>query len=254
LAEPAAVAVAIASRISPLAMDLHYKLLIDETGEGFITSDNPVVACNPLLSFRNFGSNCGLASKGLQLYFPIDPKKLIVFYDGAAYRVGTNEGIVVKITNPADIHALNTLQMVAASANIYFRREALEIAALHRKAKPYFRTRKTRVQIVNRKDTPSERSEIVASSREDVRTNLSLSFVSLRTSMKKWRDVARRQRMQPGAEVRNPDLVEAFREFEEDVRQGRSQPTDFLRGLIEAHMRGRETDSEPTRAQTDPPS
>jgi len=146
LAEPAAVAVAIASRISPLAMDLHYKLLIDETGQGFITSDNPVVACNPLLSFRNFGSNCGLASKGLQLYFPIDPQKLILFYDGTTYRVGTNDGIVVKTTNPADVHAFNTLQMVAASANIYFRREALEIAALHRKAKPYFRTRKTRVQ------------------------------------------------------------------------------------------------------------
>jgi hypothetical protein len=240
LAEPAAFAVAIASRLAPLALDLHYKLLIDRTGEGFVTSDNPVVACNPMLSFRTFGSNCGVASKGLQLYFPIDPQKLILFYDGHAYRVGSNDSIVVNVTNPADIHALNTLQIVAASDNIYFRGEQLDVAALHRKAKPYLRTRKARFRVVNEKDTPSERSEILASSREDVRTNLSLTFMSLRTAMKKWREKARRQRLQPAAEVRNPPLVEAFHEFEEEVKNGRSQPTDFLQGVIEAYARRRE--------------
>ena len=65
--------------------------------------------------------------------------------------------------------------------------------------------------------------------------------------MKKWREIARRQRLQPTAEVRNPPLVEAFREFEEEVRQGRSQPTDFLRGLIEAHARRREAPSDPSQ-------
>jgi hypothetical protein len=237
LAEPAAFAVAIASRIAPLALDLHYKLLIDQTGEGFVTSDNPVVACNPLLSFRTFGSNCGVASKGLQLYLPIDPQKLILFYDGEVYRVGANDSIVVNVTNPADVHALNTLQMVGASDNIYFRGEQLDVAALHRKAKPYLRTRKARFRVVNETNTPSERSEILASSREDVRTNLSLTFMSLRTAMKKWREKARRQRLQPAAEVRNPPLVEAFREFEQEVKDGQSQPTDFLQGMIDAYAR-----------------
>ncbi len=245
LAQPAAFAVAIASRIAPLALDLDYKLLIDQTGEGFVTSDNPVVACNPLLSFRTFGSNCGVASKGLQLYFPIDPGKLILFYDGEAYRVGSNNSIVVNVTDPADVHALNTLQMVSASDNIYFRGEQLDVAALHRKAKPYLRTRKARFRVVNEKKTPSERSEILASSREDVRTNLSLTFVSLRTSMKKWREKARRQRLQPAAEVRNPPLVEAFHEFEQEVKNGRSQPTDFLQGMIDAYARHREGSDAP---------
>jgi hypothetical protein len=234
LGEPAAVAVSIASHISPLALDLRYKLLVDETGEGFVTSDNPVVACNPLLSFRNLSSNCGLASKGLQLYFPIDPQKLILLYDGAVYRVGKNESIVVNITTPADIHEINTLQMVSAGENIYFSGEQLNVAALHKKARPYLRTRKARFSVMNKKNSPSERSEIFATSREDVRTNLSLSFVSVRTAMRKWREIARRQRMQPAVEVRNPSLVEAFREFQHEVRAGRSQPTDFLRGMIEA--------------------
>lgn len=245
LAEPAAFAVAIASRIAPLALDLHYKLLIDRTGEGFITSDNPVIACNPLLSFRTFGSNCGVASKGLQIYFPIDPLKLILFYDGEAYRVGPNDSIVVNVTSPADIHAINTLQMVAAGANIYFRGEHLEIAALHRKAKPYFRSRKARFRVLTEKDTPSERSEILASSREDVRTNLSLTFMAVRTAMRRWREAATRQRLQPAAEVRNPPLVEAFREFEEEVKNGRSQPTDFLQGMIEAATRHRQDPNAP---------
>jgi Protein of unknown function (DUF4238) len=244
LAEPGAFAVATAARISALALDLHYKLLVDQTGEGFITSDNPVVSCNPLLSFRTFGSNCGLACKGLQLYFPIDPQKLVLFYDGASYRVGTNDGIVVRITNPADIYEINSLQVVSASANIYFAGERLNAVALHKKAKPYLRTRKARSGVIQKTNTPTEKSESFATSREDVRTDLSLTFVSLRTSMRKWRDVARRQRLQPGAEIRNPPLVEAFQEFDKEVREGRSQPTDFLQGLIEAYRRRYHGDSD----------
>lgn len=94
---------------------MHYRLLVDQTGEGFVTSDNPVVANNQLLSFRTFGSNCGIAAKGLQLYFPIDPRKLIVFYDGAVYRVGSGDNIVVNVTSPADTYGINTLQVVGAS-------------------------------------------------------------------------------------------------------------------------------------------
>jgi hypothetical protein len=178
-----------------------------------------------------------MGSKGLQLYFPVDPRKLILFYDGAVYRVGTNEGIVVRITNPADVHEINTLQMVGASENIYFSGEQLNVTALHRKARPFLRTRKARFRVLNKRDTPSEKSEIFATSREDVHTNLSLSFMSLRTAAKKWREAARLQRMQPAAEVRNPLLVEAFREFENEVRQGRAEPTEFLQGLMEAHAR-----------------
>jgi hypothetical protein len=238
LAEPGAVSVGLASRISPLAFDLHYKLLVDRTGEGFVTSDNPVVACNPLLSFRKFGSNCGIASKGLQLYFPSDPAKLIMLYDGRAYRVGSNDEVVVNITNPADIHALNTLQMCSANANIYFLGNHLDVEALHRKAKPYLRTRKSRFSVLSsREGEGSHRSEILASSREDVRTNLSLTFVSVRTAMKKWRDVTRRQKLQPAAEVRNPGIVEAFREFDKEVREGRSAPTEFLQHMIETYAR-----------------
>jgi hypothetical protein len=193
-----------------------------------------VVAYNQLLSFRTFGSNCGIAAKGLQLYFPNDPRKLIVFYDGAAYRVGSGDNIVVNVTSPADIYALNTLQVIGASANIYFQGEHLDTVALHRKAQPYFRTRKARVRVLKGEESASERSELLATSREDVRTNLSLTFMSLRTAMKKWREAVRRQRLQPAAEVRNPVLVGAFEEFEKDVREGRALPTDFLQGLVEA--------------------
>lgn len=240
MAEPGAFSVALAAQISPLAMDMHYKLLVDRTGEEFVTSDNPVVACNPLLSFRTMSSNCGIAAKGLQLYFPIGPDKLMLLYDGSAYSVGPRRSPVVEVTNPADVHELNTLQMVAAGANVYFRRDDLNVDALYRKARPFFRTRKSRFQVlkeVGRPTSQSERREIFATSREDVRTHLSLSFVSVRTGVKKWREAARRQRTQPVAETRNPELVEAFHKFEEEVKQGRAQPSDFFQNVVEAGHR-----------------
>jgi hypothetical protein len=238
LAEPGALSVAIASTISPLALDLSYKVLVDATGEGFVTSDYPVAACNPLLSFRRFGSNCGIASKGLQLYFPLDSRKLIMFYDGAAYSVGRKREIVVDVSDPSDVHALNVLQMCAASENIYHLGEHLDVAALHRKSAPYFRTRKARFRVLEQKHSgPSRGSEILASSREDIRTNLSLSFVSVRTAMKRWREKARRERLQPAAEVRNPELLAAFREFEEELRSGRAQGSDFIQTMVEAYAR-----------------
>jgi len=120
--------------------------------------------------------------------------------------------------------------MVGASANIYFRGEQLDVAALHRKAEPYLR--KASFRILSGKDAHSERGEILVPFLEDVRTNLAPTFMSVRTAMKKWRERARRQRPQLAAEVRNPPLVEAFQEFEEEVRQGRRQPTDFLHELL----------------------
>jgi len=59
-------------RMYPLLMDLHYKLLINQTNVEFIASDNPVVFYNQLFSFRPVGSSCGTASKGLQIFLPLD--------------------------------------------------------------------------------------------------------------------------------------------------------------------------------------
>jgi hypothetical protein len=88
-------------RVYPLLLDLHNKLLINKTSVEFITSDHPIVMYNQLLTFRTFGSNCGVACKGLQIFYPLDPKKVLMLYDGQIYRVGSKR-IAIDITNPQD--------------------------------------------------------------------------------------------------------------------------------------------------------
>jgi Protein of unknown function (DUF4238) len=230
LKDPARVSMSIAIEAFPLLLDMAYKLLINRTPEEFVTSDNPVVSYNQLLSFRTFGSNCGLASKGLQMFLPLDPEKIIVLFDPIAYRVGRDHRNIVDVTSSQDVYALNTLQACAASDNVYFRGDALDTAALRRKAAPFLRDEKTKFHVFQKPSNNAERrEEIIASSRADVRTNLSLSFLTLRKFAKRWRDDTRRRRTHPGAEVRNQGLLDAYKEFRQEVKKGNFKPSEFLR-------------------------
>jgi hypothetical protein len=237
LKHPVLLSMSVALESYPLLLDMAYKLLVNQTSEEFVTSDNPVVSYNQLLSFRTFGSNCGLACKGLQMFLPLDHQKMLLLFDPVAYRVGQHRRTVVEVTSPQDVYALNTLQACAASANIYFHGDALDTAALHRKAAPFFRSEKATVRAFqNPSVQPGQRQELVTTSRSDIRTNLSLSFVTLRTFAKRWRDRARQQKMQPGAEVRNPELVDGFREFRTEVKAGKYRSGDFLRFMADTGL------------------
>ena len=173
----------------PILIDLEYKLLVNRTDVEFITSDNPVVLYNQIFSFRKFGSNTGLATKGLQIFFPISPDKIILLYDSDVYRVGSEKKIAIEILNNKDISNINTLQACSCYENIYFRDEKLNVQALHRKAKPYMRSIKAGIKIFPQYDNKYQKSEIMMSYREDIRIDLNLSFISLRKSAKKWRCV-----------------------------------------------------------------
>lgn len=73
----------------PVAIDLRYKLLCNRTPVPFITSDHPVVFYNQFLhSRKSFGSNTGLAAKGLQIFLPLSPRHVLVFFDVDVYKVG----------------------------------------------------------------------------------------------------------------------------------------------------------------------
>ncbi len=75
------VSLGLAMQNYPILFDLDYKLLINETDVEFVTSDNPVVLYNQLFSFRTYISNTGLATKGLQIFFPISPRYTLLFFD-----------------------------------------------------------------------------------------------------------------------------------------------------------------------------
>jgi hypothetical protein len=213
----------------PLLFDMGYKLLLNRTQADFITCDNPVVMCNPFLSFRTFISNTGLPTKGLQIFFPIAPDKIIVLFDMVVYRFGNDRKIVIEVENINDVHNINALQACSAYENIYFREDNFETKALHRKAKPYRRQRKSTIQVFPEEDNEKRRSELIVSNREDVRFNPNLSFMGIRKSAKRWLTTFRKTTPQPAMLVRDRKLYDAHQEFISAVKDGKYPASDFYK-------------------------
>lgn len=231
--DPANFAVRMNLKLYHLILDLDYKLLIAAPHSEFVTSDNPVVMYNQLLEFERFGSSTGLASKGLQIFFPLSPQHLLYFYDPAVYVCAPKRESVCKIPTKTDMLQLNGLQVAASLENIYY---AGPDANVFLSVETAFRfRRKTKARIIKGPEQKTKKgsSQLLGMSREDVRTNLSLSFMRILKPAKKWR-VARKL---PGPKqvsvVRNPSLITQHEKFSELVEQGHYQPTEFLRYLGE---------------------
>jgi len=212
----------------PILLDLDCKLLINETDVEFVTSDNPAILYNQLFSFRKFGSNTGFSSKGLQIFFPISPKKLLLFYDFDSYSVGNRINPITKIYLPQDVFEINTLQMCSAYKNVYFRDKNINIDALHRKASPFKRQQKSNMRIFADNTTRNKREELIATSREDIKTGLSLSIIRITKSAKKWRNKFRKLKTQPATVVRNQKLCDDYNEFIKRVDNKEYNTKDFF--------------------------
>ncbi len=90
--------------------DLNCKLIINKTKKPFITSDNPIVLYNHFLEKRKhpFGK-CGLASKGLEVFYPLSPELALIYYDDKVYKVGYRKRNYIETYNEKDIDSLNLL-------------------------------------------------------------------------------------------------------------------------------------------------
>ena len=216
--------------------DLGMKPLVNDADEVFVTSDNPIVMYNQLMNFNTFGSNCGYACKGVQVFVPLDSRKTMILYDRDVYRVGNESEPVVRITNIQDVYELNTLQFVSAQDNIYYEDPNFNAAALHKKAKPFLRTHKSDVGAYPQPDEPNKTTvQIVRTSQVDIRTHLSLSFVSVRASAKRWREKTRVMNERPVTFIRSQGVVDAFELFKKLVEKGKYnvvQFRDFLNDLV----------------------
>ena len=105
----------------PLLNDLECIILENKTQEDFVLSDNPVILQNPFLEkFVKFNCN-GMATRGLQIYFPLSPRRMFCFYDPEVYKfVGRN---VTGLGSPKDVEQLNRLQFMNAEKNIYLKED-----------------------------------------------------------------------------------------------------------------------------------
>lgn len=234
--DPANLAVATMLRRYHLIMDLDYRLLKAHEGSDFITSDNPVVLYNQLLEFEAFGSKTGLVAKGLQIFLPLSPKYMLMFFDRDVYIPTPRDQMVLAVPGISDMAQLNSLQVASALENVYFvNTKRANIYSLADGAKRFRRSTKMKVFSLPERETTTGSSQIIGSSREDVRTQLGLTFLRISKPAKRWRV----ERMKPGPKpvttLRNPSMVKDHELFENAVDVGQYQPADFRKFLYDKY-------------------
>lgn len=212
-----------AASFFPLLRDLHYKLIINETEQPFITSDHPVVLYNQFLEPRKkHGSNIGFASKGLEIFLPLSPKLTLIYFDKDVYRVGTRDKTVVKVNLTSDIKALNLLQCINANKNIYFNKNFSEIQTRECLVTANHYSRNTKANLDQYPN--DENHEILLHSYfSNVKCDLKLSFITI---VKKARAYKLDQKV---VHVRNEKLCRLFKKFLELVNRGFYKRSEFDR-------------------------
>jgi hypothetical protein len=102
--------------------DLKVCLVSNKTSHPFITSDDPAVMLNRFYAQR-LGprwKSPGIGSAGAMFVLPLSPSLLMYSYDGDIYTCPDGIKHMVKIDKESDAVALNMLQYIKASQNIYF--------------------------------------------------------------------------------------------------------------------------------------
>ena len=179
---PAAFNLAIADGLIHKAYDLSSVLLINNAKNKFITSDNPSVKYNQFLEKRRHpGGHLGLSAKGLQIFFPVSPRHMIVYYDKWAYKFGNRKDIVVYTKQTEDVDQLNLLQLINCTQTCYSSGGLSEVYlnVLGKKAIKYRGKEKVRITEVNKRwvDEKDQTHILYQQHGLEQKTKLELSFV-----------------------------------------------------------------------------
>jgi hypothetical protein len=224
----------------PLARDLACKLFCNRTNFPFLLSDDPAVKYNQFLEHRKkFGSNTGLATKGLQIFLPIGRRHQIVFFDEEVYKVGGRRlsSHRVALTAESDVRALNLLQAANAEAMLYFDEQMPieEVKSIVQKAAAL--TANERTQLCEYQppsgDLAADGSLLRVFS-EDTRISLRLSCVTISPQAKAYKHHGQ------VVHHRNPGMVQLFKRFHAEVKAGKYKAWEWSRYLddVEASLPG----------------
>ncbi|MDA3821326.1 MAG: DUF4238 domain-containing protein, partial [Bacteroidales bacterium] len=181
ITEPAAFNLVNIEPAIKVTLDLCCKLIINKSNIPFITSNHPVVRYNQFLEKRKFpGGKSGLASKGLQIFYPISPWLTVIFYDCKVYKCGYKRRAIIETTNKTDIDSLNLLQALNCDDIIYFSEKTNlhYISILAEKREMNFTLNKGTMNEYPVVDTPDgNKSTLMHYHVQDHGINLSLSFI-----------------------------------------------------------------------------
>lgn len=110
---------------APLIADLSMSLLRNTSSMDFITSDNPVIFFNTFFNKeKNLGTD-GFQSRGLQIFYPINSRFMLMFFDKAYYEIIADDKMTTKVFDPKDIRRINGLQIINCNKNVYFENPSL---------------------------------------------------------------------------------------------------------------------------------
>lgn len=177
-----------------LIKDLKPILFVNCTSRDFITSDNPVVPYNSFFnnpSGSAYGTN-GLQSPGLQIFWPLDTKHMLVLYDRDFYNFNVVSNEYKEIYLDDDVDALNSLQFFNCSDNILFadRLQEENIRLLHSKYEDLVNKEYHSIDTIKKTKSNGQESEIVINYFKDIDYSLVLSFMYFNMNAKAI-DIAR---------------------------------------------------------------
>jgi hypothetical protein len=215
--------------VYPLVLDLELLLITVDSGKYFITSDNPVVLYNQYLEERNYASNTGLQSIGLQMFFPLSPDCLLLCFDSWVYDIKPSNQRTIKISRAADVRKINELQLLNAVENIYFNPILSDSKVIDKTFnKIRERRRSHAINLCSWIQEADERndSEFMGLFREDIKNDLELSFIRVNDRANKWKEEVMQRIV-----VRNQDLCDELRLFRGLVNKGLYQRGEFPKYL-----------------------
>ena len=97
--------------------DLDLRVLRAEESD-LITSDNPVAAQNRIVKRHPRVGNTGFRMLGLELFWPLNPRTALYFFDGSSYQCAGRFGDTIKI-NEEETDGINGLQVQNAIRCLY---------------------------------------------------------------------------------------------------------------------------------------
>ena len=175
--DPATYSMAMALASGHGCLDLKCKLIANESPVEFVISDVGVVLHNQWCEGVRGVGTTGFASSGLQVFMPISPRRLLLFYDGSVYKVGPKRGRVVTFSDEVSASALNQLQCAATQENVYYTGHEQTRRALDRAS--YGRAPRDTLVRSRRAVEVGGRNELIVAFHEALPVQLALPWLSI---------------------------------------------------------------------------
>jgi hypothetical protein len=171
--------------------DLKCKLIVNKAAKPFLTSDNPIIRYNQFLEKRRhpFGK-CGLASKGLQVFYPLSPELALIYYDVKVYKVGFRKRNFVETSDEKDIENLNLLQFLNSDKVVYSNEMASNyyLESLMEKSLKFNSPRGGEInELPEKKNEDGTISVMLHNQKKDLEINLNLSFIKQTSNAKAYK-------------------------------------------------------------------